>query len=473
MSQMEGSLSLTMNDIKMLSHAMLIGLTMYFPLAFRLKFRFTNRTCLIIAALGLAACNLAVPHIRSCPLLLAICFIAGFLRLFGTFECLSSLLPKIAPTHNYAVFLSFVFFVVLGVIHVFDITSTYIIYYYNWHYVHYAAIILLLVVALIAFLFMRPFRFMPKLPLYGIDWLGMILWTIFILALIFVAQYGNQLDWLHSAYIRVAIGMAIFALAFNILRMTHFRHPFFEAAAFKTRNLTNLLILFLLMGILLSTKNVLQNMLTGGVLHFSQLNTASLKWFELTGMLIGAFFSYYTLTRLKWTHKLLTFFGMTAIVLYIAAMYFLTNSYINIEKLYLPLVFCGLGQVTVFISLTVYAQATTPFKNYFQVLGILGLIRTGIASPIGDAIYTHALKKLLSKHSDAIGSEIDTNLLLQSFNPASINTEAFVATLRELMGWSLIFGVVILIAIAASRFKSGVKKPIPSLLGMYRVIIRN
>ncbi|MDR0507428.1 MAG: hypothetical protein LBH32_11550, partial [Dysgonamonadaceae bacterium] len=129
-----------MNDVKMLSHAMLIGLTMYFPLAFRLKFRFTNRTCLIIAALGLAACNLIVPHVQSYPLLLIICFIAGFLRLFGTFECLSSLLPKIAPTHNYAVFLSFVFFIVLGVIHVFDIASSYIIYYYDWHYVHYAAI---------------------------------------------------------------------------------------------------------------------------------------------------------------------------------------------------------------------------------------------------------------------------------------------------------------------------------------------
>jgi hypothetical protein len=361
---------------------------------------------------------------------------------------------------------------VLGVIHVFDIASSYIIYYYDWHYVHYAAILMLMLVTLSAFVLMRPFRFMPKMPLYGIDWLGMVLWSIFILSLIFVAQYGNQLDWLHSPYIRIAIGAAFISLAFNIGRMTYIRHPFLEFAAFKTRNLINLLILFLFFGILLSTKNVLQNMFTGGVLHFDQLNTASLKWFELAGMFIGAVFSWFALTRMKMSHKLLTFIGMTAVVLYVAMMYFLTSSYTNIEKLYLPLVCCGFGNVVIFIALTVYAQATAPFKNYFQVLCILGLIRTGIASPIGDAVYSHAMKGLLSKHLAAIGYDFNPAIQLSAANVYSINTEAFVATLQELFGWSVLFGVIVLIAIAASRFKIGVKKPIPSLRGMYWVIMK-
>ena len=53
MSQMQGEQSISINDVKMMSHAVLIGLTLYFPLAFRLKFRFTNRTSLIIASTGL------------------------------------------------------------------------------------------------------------------------------------------------------------------------------------------------------------------------------------------------------------------------------------------------------------------------------------------------------------------------------------------------------------------------------------
>jgi hypothetical protein len=460
MSQMEGSLAITPNDVKMMSHAVLIGLTMYFPVAFRLKFRFTNRTCLIMAALILIGCNLIVPYVHSTPLLVLLCFIAGFARLFGTFECFSSVLPKVAPTHNYAVFLSLVFFVVLGVIHVFDIASTYIIYYYNWRYVHLSSIGLLLIVILCAYVLMRPFRPMPKMPLYGVDWLGMVLWSLFILSLIFVVQYGNQLNWLDSAYIRVALGSAFLALAFNIGRMFNVRHPFLEVDAFKSKNLLNLLIVFLLMGILLTTKTLLQNTFTGAILHFDTLNTASLKGFEFFGMLLGAIFSWFALSQLNLHKKLVTFIGMSFIVLYTVMMYFLISPDTNIEKLYLPLACCGFGQVVVFITLTVYAQATAHFRNYFQVICILGFIRTGIASPIGDAIYTRAMSGVLSKHL-ALLDEIGQlqGLPLQY-------------TLQELYGYSVILGVITLIILAGSRFQKHVGMPMPTFVRMYRVLTK-
>lgn len=472
MPNMVGSLSISMNDAKMMSHAMLIGVTFYFPLAFRLKFRFTNRTNLLIAALGVAACNFAIPHVESTPLLIILNYLAGFLRLLGTFECLSTLLPKIAPTHNYSVFLSFVFVTVLGVIHLFDIISVNIIYHYDWHHLHYLAIGLLLMVTLIAFVLMRPFRFAPKIPLYGIDWIGMLLWSIFILSLIFAVQYGEQMDWFYSPNIRAAIGIAILALAFNIGRMTYIRHPFLELNAFRKRNLVNMLILFLFLGILLSVKNVLQNRFTGAVLQFDPLNTATFKWFEFAGALLGGIFSWYTLSRLKWSHKFLAFIGMFSVVIYIVMSYFLITPNTNIEKLYLPLIFLEFGHIVVFVSLTVYAQATTPFRYYFQVICILGFIRTGIASPIGDAIYNRAMTGLMTKHLVATGFAFNPSLMLSSTSLESIISTVHVAALKELYGWSVIFGVVILIAIALSRFKPHVSKRIPSLQQLYKLASR-
>jgi MFS family permease len=448
MNEMSGSLSLTPDDVKMLGNAVLVGLTMYFPLAFRLKFRFSNRTCLIIAASVLITINLIVPHVTSFPLLVVLCFVAGFFRLFGTFECFSSLLPKIAPTHNYAVFLSFVFFVVIGFIHVFDIAASHIMYYLNWHYIHYFAVGLLLTVILGAFVLMRNFRQMPKQLLYGIDWLGMLLWSIFILSAIFVVQYGEQMDWFHSPYIRAATGISILALMANVLRMRHIRHPFIDIQAFKARNLFNLLILFLFLDILLSTQQVLQNTYTAAVLHLDQLNTVNLYWFDVLGMLLGALFSWYALTKLKWRHKLVCFIGMSFIVLYIIQMYYLITPYTNIEKLYFPLICCGFGHVIVFIALTVYAQATAPFKNYFQVLCILGLIRTGIGAPIGDAIYLRALEAEISIHS------------------------SITVALRELFGLSIVFGIFVLIVIAASRFRRQVGMPIPTIKRMYWIMFK-
>ncbi|GHV20677.1 hypothetical protein FACS1894174_03010 [Bacteroidia bacterium] len=447
MSQIGGDLSLTPDDVKMLINAGFVGMTVYFPVAFRLKFRFTNRSSLMIAASVLTAINMIMPHIRSLPLLMALCFVAGFFRLFGTFECLSSLLPKIAPTYNYAVFLSFVFFTVLGFVRIFDIVGVYIVYYYNWHYIHYFAIGLMLLVILGAFTLMRHFRPMPKMPLYGIDWLGMALWSIFLFSAIFVVQYGEEMDWFHSPYIRAAAGISCLALATNLLRMKHIRHPFIEPNAFKTRNLLNLLLLFVCLDILLAAQQVLQNTFTTAVLQIDQLNSLNFSWSYILGMLLGALFSWYSLSKLKWHHKLVCFVGMAFIILYITQMYFLITPYTEMEMLYLPLVCCGFGHVTVFISLTVYAQATAPFRNYFQVICVLGFIRTGIGSPLGDAIYARALEAEMITHSSMI------------------------VTLRELFGLSIVFGVCVLIIIAASRFKGKVGMPIPTFQRMYWVIM--
>lgn len=472
MSQMQGEQSITINDVKMVSHAVLIGLTLYFPLAFRLKFCFTNRTSLIIAATGLMACNLIVPHIDHPFTLVLIGFIAGFFRLYGTFECFSNILPKITPSYNYAVFLSFVFFIVLGVIHLFDAFCMHLIYYYDWQHLHLFAIGLLLSVILLAKLLMRPFRPMPKMPLLGIDWLGMMLWAIFILSLIFIVQYGYQLDWFNSLYIRIAFGIALISLGFNIARMNYIRHPFLEIAAFRVNNLTNLMIAFLCLSIILASKNLLQNIYTGAILHWDALNLSTLKLFEFIGSLLGAAFSCFALIYLKWPHKLVTFVGFAMIMVYVSSMYFVVTPYTNIEKLYLPLACCGFGHLAIFIALTVYIQATAPFKNYFQVLCILGFIRTGIGSPIGDAIYQHGLTLQMNKHLADIGSHINLSLLESTECLNHIGIEAMIASLRDLYGYTFLFGIVVLILLAASRFKKNVKKPIPRLRFLYAIITK-
>lgn len=457
MPNMIGSLSITINDTKMISYAMFAGLTLYFPLAFRLKFRFTSRTNLIIASLGLILCNVVVPYINSVPLLVIISFIAGFLRLYGTFECLSILLPKITPKHNYAVFLSFVFFVVLGVINLFDMISMQIIYYYDWYILHHIAKGLLILVILTASVLMKHFRIKPKMPLKDVDWLGMILWAIFILGIMFIIQYGEQMNWFASPYLRAAAGISTLALAFNIFKIVFTRNPYIEFGAFKTRNLFNLMLLFLFLGIFLSVKNVLQSRFVSAVLDLDSLHNASLKWLEFIGSFIGTLFAWFALTRLKWSKKLLTFIGMSSVVMYVGLSYFIITPYTSIQMLYFPLVLLGFGQLVVFISLTVYAHATTPFKYYFQVLALLGFIRTGVASPIGDTILNRSMAALMSKHLSIVG----------------VGNNAFLLALKELYGWVFIFGIMVLILIAISRFKKYIPRPLPILINFTKTFTQS
>ena len=56
LNQMIGSMSLMREDILMCMYANLAGMAIYFPLLFRMKFRFTNKTLLTSAALGVLLC---------------------------------------------------------------------------------------------------------------------------------------------------------------------------------------------------------------------------------------------------------------------------------------------------------------------------------------------------------------------------------------------------------------------------------
>lgn len=471
MTQVSGERSQTMNDVHMFGQTVLIGLTFYFPLAFRLKFRFTNRTSLTIAATGLAIINAIFPLVHSYPLMLLLCYAGGFLRLYGTFECFSNILPKITPTYNYAVFLSFVFFIVLGCINVFDWIAIQIIYFYDWKHIHLLAIALCLVVILLVNTTMRHFRPMPQMPLFGIDILGMLLWSIFILTGIYIAQYGEQYGWIDDPRIRVAIGICMITLAICCMRTNHIRHPFIEWSAFRQPNMLNLLLLFFGLDIMLGTQIVLQNTFTGSIMGYSQITAAQLKWPEFAGGAVSAIFCWYTRIKLGWHLKTLTFISMSAVLLYNLFMLDILSPDINIGKLWFPVFILGFGHVGIFISLTVYAQAYSNFKYYFQVLCLLGFIRTGIGDTIGVSLWEHALNGCIQQHLVNIGQLSDITGMKYNVVSDLISREALLVTLRDLYGWAVLLGTSLLIAILCSRFDY-LRNPLPKLWQVHTILLK-
>ena len=472
MAQLVGERNLTMSDTHMFGQTVLTGLCFYFPLAFRLKFRFTNMTSLTMAATGLLIVNLVFPHVHNYWGMLALCYIGGFLRLYGTFECFSNLLPKVTPTYNYAVFLSFVFFVVIGCVGVFDWFATRIIYYFSWQHIHLMAVGLCASVIVLVQLFMRPFRPMPKMLLLGIDPLGMVMWTIFILSAIYAASYGEEYDWLNDRRIRLAIGISTIMLALCFTRMMHIRHSFIEFGAFRCPNLLNLVILFLGLDVLLGTQNVLQNTFMSGVLGYDQLTSSVLKWPEWIGAACAAVFCWQLRVRFQWHLKTLTFWAFAAIAVYELMMTQLMWTGINIAYLWLPSFFFGFGHVAVFIALTVYAQAYCNFKYYFQVLCLLGFMRMGIGDVIGIAVWEHALTGCIQQHLANIGMMADlTSGASYATIASAVGSEALLATLRELYSYGFIVAVGILLLVLIGSFDS-LRNPLPKLRQAYTIVMK-
>ena len=133
LNQMIGSMSLMREDILMCMYANLAGMAIYFPLLFRMKFRFTNKTLLTSAALGVLLCNLIAPHITFLPLLWLICFIEGMCKIQGTFECMSNIQLWMTPKRDFTVFFPWLHIVILGSIQLSDLITTYLMYHYHWN----------------------------------------------------------------------------------------------------------------------------------------------------------------------------------------------------------------------------------------------------------------------------------------------------------------------------------------------------
>ncbi len=434
-------------DVLMCGFACILGITVTFPLLFRLKFRLTTRQILLISSSAIIALTLLAEHVRLLPVLVLVCFVFGIFKVWGTFECMSSMMQVISPNMHLAPFLTVVFLAVFGGVELGGLASTWISHYYTWHHVTYALVGVHLLVLLFAWLLLKDFRFKPPVPLRGIDWTGMALWSLFLVGLTTLFVYGETLEWLHSPALRVCLGVSLVALGVNFYRTRHIGQPFIAPQCFRYRRLWPIMALFFISGVMLSSQTVLQGTLTAGVLRYGAMNSVSLNWAILAGVVVGCYIGKWGPTGLGWSYKQLTFLSVAVTTMYVAAMCFLVSPQTPLAALALPCFFSGIGHALIFVVLTTYVESSTPFEHRFMMLTVLGLIRTGIASPIGNALFGHLLRVQTAYHLPLAGSP----------------QAALTVALRNLYGLAILLGLLTLIIILASRFEDKRYITLPTL----------
>ncbi len=104
MSQVMGEYSLMREDVLMIIMFNVVGVAMPFPFLFKMKFHFTNRQLLLNAALVVAACNFLIMWTDSVPVMCILAYIAGFFKLCGTFECMSTIQLWMTSKRDFTIF---------------------------------------------------------------------------------------------------------------------------------------------------------------------------------------------------------------------------------------------------------------------------------------------------------------------------------------------------------------------------------
>lgn len=455
-TDMVGTTALMQQDILMAGYASLVGMAINFAVMFRIKFRYSNRTVLMVCCMVLIAANIICAHTTSVPVLVGTCFIAGWFRMQATFQCNSTIQLWLTPVRDMAVFFCYVYIVVDSVIQLSGITVIYTAFFSQWEYMHWIMSGLLVLMMLMIMVLVKPVRCPMFIPLLGIDWIGAVLWAVFMLCFTFICVYGNYFDWWEAMEIRGAAMIGVACMGVNLWRASFLHHPYISFRAMKNRNVIRATGIYLIFFTLIATEHVFEHSYASNILGFDETNLIDLNWYVFAGIIAGCAFTYFTFALRKWRYKTMTAVGFALAIVYLAYFYFFIDYGVEKEMLFVPLFFRGAASVIIsIIFLTSIVQSGLPFQIFPQALTINGFTGAVMGATLGPAIVGEILNRTIAKNVSLLGYN------MVDFNPDIANVpvgqlfgmvqmQALLVSMKEIYGWLLMIALTFLLIILVS-----------------------
>ncbi len=455
-TDMVGTTALMQEDILMAGYASLVGMAINFAVMFRIKFRFSTRSQLLVCGAVMIVANIIGAVTDNVPLLVATCFVAGWFRMQATLACNSTIQLWLTPVRDMAVFFCYVYIVVDSVIQLSGIASIYAAFHFEWEYMHGVMVILLAVMMLAVSFLLRPLRAPLFIPLLGIDWLGAALWAGFMLSFTFICVYGNFYDWWEAAEIQGATIIGLACVAVNLWRASFLRHPYISFRAMKNRNVIRATCIYMVFFTLLSTEHVFEHSYAAVVLGFDKTNLIDLNFYVLAGIIVGCAVTYFTFALRKWRYKTMTLIGFGFAAFYLAWFYFTIDYGVEKEALFVPLFCRGVGSVIIsIVFLTSIVQSGLPFQVFPQALTINGFTGAVMGAALGPALVGEWFSHVMARNMTNIGSvfaDTSSSIHLMSLGQifGMVQPQALVVSMKEIYGWLLIAAIVSILCIALS-----------------------
>lgn len=430
LGSMVGERSLLREDLTMCLYCNLAGMALYFPLLFRMKFRFTNKTLLTAACIGVIACNLAAAHVQFLPLLWLICFVEGCCKIQGTFECMSTIQLWMTPQRDFTVFFPFLHIIVLNAVQLNDYFATFFAEYLHWTSSHWLIIGLMLCDLLLLTIATRHVRIVRKMPLYGIDWLGALMWAAFFLQLTYLFNYGDHYNWFDGRSIRLLSVTACGTLAACVWRMCVIRHPYISREMWRFHpRYFHVLVLTAIIEVLLGSEFVLEEIFYESGMHYAESVSARFDWIAMVGITCGCLFSWLWMHKWRQSYFRLITIGVAFIGFYLLSYYLVISTDINIEKIYIP-VFCrGVAAAITGITLMTALHDMMNFMLFFQALSIFQTIHLFLGGVVGSALYSTSVRYFVNDNIVRYGTLIDE--AAAALSPTDF--DAFLARFMEQM----------------------------------------
>jgi len=433
-------------------NAVYIGMGLGLLVEWRLKLRFSSKTLLLWGFTMLLLMNTINMFTGNPSLMVLACLVLGFTKMTALIEVyivwLAIWSKKMDTTRMYP----FVYFTALGGIYFVTWWMTELAQTFNWRFAYMIILILILLCLLFALLLVEHHPVHRPMPLYQMDWLGLVLLLSFLLLLNYISVNGKTDDWWQSGKIQAAtclLPVSIFAFIFRELRL---RRPLLPFAHFKKTSFLKGLLFFFLLGIFLPSS--IQGTFTAAVLDFESIRNAELNLFLIPGVAVAAvlcFFWYYY----KRNTEVLLFLGFAAFVLYYYILYTHLATGLGMNDFWAMSILKGFAIATLYIVIGLYTTSGFPLNTVLAAGGLMILVRSFLGSGIISGIYSYLLYAGRVRHLDKLAGTLEAdagNLLRPAGYVREMNVQATLAASKELCGEIILAGLVILAAIIIAHF---------------------
>ncbi|WP_121811373.1 MFS transporter [Mucilaginibacter kameinonensis] len=445
-------------------NAVYIGMGLGLIFHYRLKLRFSSKQLVLFGFIMMFLTNLICATTSNTVVFIAACFILGFCKISALADLYVIWMliwanKKFDATKIYP----FVYFTALCGINFLIWLTAYIATLYDWRHAYIVVLVLLLLSILSVILLVENHELKNKLPLKGIDYPGLVLLGASLLCLNYAVVNGHVEDWLSSKNIAVAFIAAAITMLLFIKRQLSVKSPLYDFGLFQHATFRKGLIYFLLLGVFLPGS--FQTAFSGGVLGYDAATNSAVALYMIPGIITGCavcFIWYY----FKLNTDVLIMLGFLSFLVYYMMLY---NSFSNsfaMAGFALPSLFKGFGTAILYIAAGLFAVQGFDIKGLVMASGTVIIIRNFFGSGIITAIYTHLLYTERIRQVNDLASHMDVNsFYVHSYGAGLIRRVQGEATLnasKELSGFVVIAGVILMICLLINFLLKKIKGSVPA-----------
>ncbi len=454
LSFMVGSLGTYNEWIVFANYAGVVGMAVSMPIIFRYKLRFHTKFLMIRTLLLIALASFMIATTDNNIVIVASSFFIGFLKMFALLELIMPLMFILSPDGSRPKFYSIFYPTAIIIPQIAGFIMTRFGFSTYWQNANLIIAILMLILAAIALIFMHNQRYDKKVPLYYVDWTGMVLYAGIFLSMAYFLSFAKQQNYFRSDNIILSVVLVIVGIVLYQINQRLTKRPFVDFSYLKNYSVIHGIMMLLMLGFFLAGSS-LQSKITIGILGFDAVMDNSYNLWMIPGLLLASAFSLKWLVNNK-SIKIYILIGFATFIVYYVLMYFLISPNLSYEQLIIPNILRGFGMAVLFIGIWLYALGNLSLDATLGVAAVLIVVRTMIGPGLWSLIFNYIgsiwnLEVLTNMAAQVDASAISKNAAMGMFK--SINLDALLISTKRLYGVLILLGIAVLVYVSFLNFE--------------------